>query len=78
MSIHFNFFGHTVALMLHWKERLPLDYGDGHFVRCNSPYIGFSSDLNLSPHWFFKNEIYLNQLKTSENTITIFTSLLQV
>jgi hypothetical protein len=51
------------------EERLTLDYGDGYFVRCNSPYIGFSSDLNLSPHWFFKNEIYLNQLKTSENRL---------
>jgi len=51
------------------EKRLKLDYGDGYFVRCNSPYIGFSSDLNLSPHWFFKNEIYLNQLKTSQNRL---------
>ena len=51
------------------ERRLKLDYGDGLLVRCNSPYIGFSSDLNLSPHWFFKNEIYLNQLKTSQNRL---------
>ncbi len=51
------------------EERLTLDYGDGYFVRCNSPYIGFSSDLNLSPHWFFKNEIYLNQLKTTDERL---------
>ena len=64
-----QFFWAYGGLNAAWEERLPLDYGDGHFVRCNSPYIGFSSDLNLSPHWFFKNEIYLNQLKTSENRL---------
>ena len=51
------------------ERRLKLDYGDGLLVRCNSPYIGFSSDLNLSPHWFFKNEIYLNQLKTTDERL---------
>ncbi len=39
---------------------------EGRILRANSPYLGFSSDINLgSPHWFFKNEIYLNQLKST-------------
>ena len=70
-----QFFWAYGGLNAAWEERLPLDYGDGHFVRCNSPYIGFSSDLNLSPHWFFKNEIYLNQLKTSQNRLPFLLAL---